>query len=163
MASISKLKSSKTAIGCSRIPSNSIPRALCPDHIINLVHMAAAKARQAAEAYFMLGNFEHAIMPAKAAKEFDPDLSALDVLSNPAKREAYDKSLKRQLQAAHVSNKRRASECKPLHSERSNTFPRKRSSPSGDGSCYKKTIKIIRKSNPGQKATVMMVFVCQVA
>ncbi|KAM2623406.1 hypothetical protein TB2_027913 [Malus domestica] len=78
MASISKLKSSKTAIGCSRIPSNSIPRALCPDHIINLVHMAAAKARQAAEAYFMLGNFEHAIMQAKAAKEFDPDLSGMD-------------------------------------------------------------------------------------
>ncbi|XP_009372822.2 dnaJ homolog subfamily C member 7 homolog [Pyrus x bretschneideri] len=232
MASISKLKSSKMAISRSRIPSNSIPQPLCPDHITNLAHMAAVKARQAAEAYFTLGNFKYAIMQAKAVKEFDPDLSgmdnymtayqmhsavsphkqnwyrvlgienptvadsetikkqykrlalalhpdknasivaegafkhvkaALDVLSNPAKREAYNKSLKRQLQAAHGSNKRRASECKPPQSERSNTFPRKRSSPSGDGSCYKKTIKIIRKSNPGQKVTVMMVSVCRVA
>ncbi|KAB2627354.1 dnaJ 1 [Pyrus ussuriensis x Pyrus communis] len=230
MASISKLKSCKMAIGRSRIASNSISQPLCPDHITNLARMAAVKARDAAEAYFTLGNFEYAIMQAKAAKEFDPDLHAMDnyiaayqvhsavshkqnwyrvlgienptvadsetikkqykrlalalhpdknastaaegafkhvkvawdVLSNPAKREAYDKSLKRQFQAAHGSNKRRASECKPPQSKRSNTFPRKRSSPSSDGSCYKKTIKISRKSNPGQKATVMMVSVCRV-
>ncbi|KAM1064302.1 hypothetical protein ACFX13_029008 [Malus domestica] len=232
MASISNLKSSKMAIGRSRIPSNSTPQPLCPDHIINLPCMAAVKARDAAEAYFKLCNFEYAIMQAKAAREFDPDLLAMDnyiaayqvhsavshkqnwyrvlgietptvadsetikkqyrrlalalhpdknaslaaegafkhvkaawdVLSNPAKREAYDKSLKRQrqFQAAHGSNKRRASKCKPPQSKRSNTFPCKRSSPSGDGSCYKKTIKIIRKSSPGQKATVMMVSVCRV-
>ncbi|CAN6697242.1 unnamed protein product [Malus baccata var. baccata] len=157
------------AIGRSKIPSNSIPQPLCPDHITNLARMAAVKARDAAEAYFTLGNFEYAIMQAKAAKEFEPDLHAMDNYiaaysgearicrgegRNSKRREAYDKSLKRQFQAAHGSNKHRASECKPP--KRSNTFPRKRSSPSGDGSYYKKTIKIIRKSNPGQKATVMM-------
>ncbi|KAM2279398.1 hypothetical protein ACFX1S_040242 [Malus domestica] len=89
--------------------------------------------------------------------------AAWDVLSDPAKREAYDKSLRQRFQAAHGSNKRRASECKPAQPQRSSAFPRKRSSPGGDGSCYKKTIKIIRKSNPGQKATVMMVSVRRVA
>ncbi|KAM2263782.1 hypothetical protein COP1_040013 [Malus domestica] len=219
------------ATGRSRIPSNSVPQALCPDHISNLAQMAVVKAGEAAEAYFMLGNFEYAIKQAKAAKEFDPDLhgmdsyitayqihsavshkqnlyhvlgienptvvdseiikkqykrlalafhpdknrsiaaegafkhikAAWDVLSDPAKKDAYDKCLKRRFQAAHGSNKRRASECKSPPSHRSSAFPRKRSSPGGNGSCYKKTIKIIRKSNPGQKATVMMVAVCRVA
>ncbi|KAM2028529.1 hypothetical protein ACFX16_040141 [Malus domestica] len=82
--------------------------------------------------------------------------AAWDVLSDPAEKDAYDKCLTRRLQAAYGSNKRRASECKPPPPHRSSAFPRKRSSPGGDGSCYKKTIKIIRKSNPGQKATVMM-------
>ncbi|KAM1176019.1 hypothetical protein ACFX15_027843 [Malus domestica] len=77
MDSISKLKSNKMAIGRSRIPSNSIPQPLCPDHITNLARMAAVKARDAAEAYFSLGNFEYAIMQAKAAKEFEPDLHAM--------------------------------------------------------------------------------------
>ncbi|CAN6703437.1 unnamed protein product [Malus baccata var. baccata] len=40
--------------------------------------MAAVKALEAAEAYFMLGNFEYAIKQAKAAKEFDPDLHGID-------------------------------------------------------------------------------------
>ncbi|KAB2594852.1 hypothetical protein D8674_030302 [Pyrus ussuriensis x Pyrus communis] len=224
MAPTLKFKRSSMAIGRSRIPSNSIPQALCPDHITNLTQMAAIKAREAAEAYFTLGNFEYAIMQAKAAKEFDPDLHGIENhmnayqvhsavshkenlyrvlgIENPTvadletikkqykrlalalhpdkngsmaprvlssmlrqrgtKKRAYDKSLIQRFQAARGSNKRRASECKPTQPQRSSAFPRKMASPGGEGSCYKKTFKIIRKCNPGQKATVMMVSVCRV-
>ncbi|XP_050155717.1 dnaJ homolog subfamily C member 7 homolog [Malus sylvestris] len=178
--------------------------------------MAAVKAREAAEAYYTLGNFEYAIIQAKATKEFDANLhgienymtayqihfavshkenlyrvigienptvaesetikkqykrlalalhpdknrsiategafkhvkAAWDVLFDPAKRKAYDKSLIRRFQAACGSNKRRASECKPAQPQRFSAFPRKKASPGGEGSCYKKTFKIIRKCNP---------------
>lgn len=231
MVSSLNFKSNRIAIGCSRIPSNSIPQALCPDPISNLAQMAAVKAREAAEAYFTLRHFDCAIMQARAAKELYPDFpgmdnymaayqihsavshkknwyhvlgitnpavadseaikkqykrlalalhpdkngsiaadgafkyvkAAWDVLSDHAKREAYDKSLSPRSQGARGSNNR-----KPAQQQRSNACSRKRAGPDanttgGDGSFYKKTIKIVRKSNPGQRATVVMLSVCRVA
>ncbi|KAM2263780.1 hypothetical protein COP1_040011 [Malus domestica] len=140
-------------------------------HKQNLYHVLGIENPTVADAEILKKQYKRlalALHPDKnrsnaAEGAFKHIKAAWDVLSDPAKKDAYDKCLTRRLQAAYGSNKRRASECKPPPPHRSSAFPRKRSSPGGDGSCYKKTIKIIRKSNPGQKATVMMVSVRRVA
>lgn len=75
--------------------------------------------------------------------------AACDVLSDPATKKAYDKSLSPPFRgASSVKTRKRAA---PQASTRD------------DGGVFKKTVNIIRKTNQGQKACFMRASVCRVA
>ncbi|XP_004308575.1 PREDICTED: uncharacterized protein LOC101293533 [Fragaria vesca subsp. vesca] len=100
-----------------------------------------------------LARFVHPDKNSSVAAEgaFKHVKAAWDFLSNPAKKKAYDKSLKTpEFQGSHVKNSRKRA------------CPKGKTPTTGDG-LFKKTIKIMRTTSSGQKTCCMRISVCRIA
>ncbi|KAM5551604.1 hypothetical protein ABKV19_026445 [Rosa sericea] len=105
--------------------------------------------------YKELARFVHPDKNSSAAAEgaFKHAKAAWDFLSDPAKKKAYDKLLSTaRFQGSKVKNTRK----RACPQAKTNTT-------ADDRGVFKKTIKIMRKTNPGQKTFCMRISVCRFA
>ncbi|KAL6124853.1 hypothetical protein ACLB2K_077361 [Fragaria x ananassa] len=104
--------------------------------------------------YKELARFVHPDKNSSVAAEgaFKHIQAAWDFLSDPAKKKAYDKSLRStpQFQGSNVKNTRKRA------------CPKGKTATAGDG-LFKKTIKIMRTTAAGQNTCCMRISVCRVA
>ncbi|KAL6125347.1 hypothetical protein ACLB2K_073406 [Fragaria x ananassa] len=103
--------------------------------------------------YKELARFVHPDKNSSVAAEgaFKHVKAAWDFLSDPAKKKAYDKSLKTpEFQGSNVKNTRKRA------------CPKGKTPTTGDG-LFKKTIKIMRTTSSGQKTCCMRISVCRIA